>query len=78
MRVKVQVSATPHPLSRPPACDQMQWLCWGGEGGYLVLGNGLHVLANGLQDCIHSLIRLLLLWGGEVRLGHSIILDLLG
>ena len=34
------------------------------EGGYLVLGNGLHVLANGLQDCKHSVIGLFLLWGG--------------
>ena len=40
------------------------WVSWGGGGGYLVLGNGLHVLANELQDCIHSLIGLFLLWGG--------------
>ena len=27
----------PHPLSRPPACGQMNWVCWGVGEGYLVL-----------------------------------------
>ena len=51
VRVREQVSSTPHPLSRPPACGQMNWVCSGAGVGYLVfeIVNGTHVLAHGPQ-----------------------------